>query len=111
MSRKAGMEQLADCRRRIDDVDVRLLALLNERTAIVEEIGRVKQELDLPIYEPKREDDVYRNVLANNRGPLPAEAVQRVFERIIDEMRQVQRVRMLERGGQSREHAETDNLS
>jgi len=105
------MEQLADCRRRIDEVDVRLLALLNERTAIVEEIGRVKQELELPIYEPKREEDVYRNVLSNNQGPLPAEAVQRVFERIIDEMRQVQRVRMLEPGGPSRKHAETDNLS
>jgi len=101
------MEQLADCRRRIDEVDVRLLALLNERTAIVEEIGRVKQELELPIYEPKREDEVYRNVLSNNHGPLPAEAV----ERIIDEMRQVQRVRMLKPGDQSREHAETDNLS
>lgn len=111
MSSKSGMEQLADCRRRIDAVDVRILALLNERTAIVEQIGRVKQELDLPIYEPKREDEVYRNVLDANRGPLPAEAVQRVFERIIDEMRQVQRVRMLERDGHSGKNAETDNLS
>ena len=99
MSREAGMERLAEYRRQIDEVDMRILALLNERTAIVERIGHVKQDLDLPIYEPKREDDVYRNVLENNRGPLPAEAVKRVFERIIDEMRQVQRVRMLERDG------------
>ena len=104
------MEQLADCRRRIDEVDVRILALLNERTTIVEQIGRVKQDLEMPIYEPRREDEVYRNVLANNRGPLPAEAVQRVFERIIDEMRQVQRVRMLEGDGGNPKHAETDNL-
>ena len=111
MSRDAGLERLADCRKRIDEVDLRILTLLNERTAIVEQIGRVKQDLDLPIYEPKREDDVYRNVLSHNHGPLPAAAVQRVFERIIDEMRQVQRVRMLERNRNDSNNAETDHLS
>jgi len=50
----------------------------------------------MPIYEPKREDEVFRNVTENNRGPLTAEGVKRVFERIIDEMRNVQRLRMLE---------------
>ncbi len=86
-------DDLEDCRERIDAVDVKLLALLNERTAIVEQIGRIKQELGMPIYEPKREEDVFRNVLAHNRGPLPAEAVKRLFERIIDEMRTLQRMR------------------
>lgn len=89
-----GMEQLADCRKRIDAVDLRILALLNERTRIVEEIGRIKQHLTLPIYEPKREDQVFHNVTCNNPGPLPGEAVKRVFERIIDEMRTVQRDKM-----------------
>lgn len=89
-----GLEQLADCRKRIDSVDLRLLALLNERTEIVEEIGRIKQHLTLPIYEPKREDQVFQNVTANNPGPLPPEAVKRIFERIIDEMRTVQRDKM-----------------
>ena len=88
-------EKLADCRRRIDEVDVRLLALLNERTKIVEEIGRIKHDMAMPIYEPKREDDVYRNVTAHNSGPLSADAVKRVFERIIDEMRTIQRDRMV----------------
>jgi chorismate mutase len=50
----------------------------------------------MPIYEPKREDEVFRNVTENNRGPLTAEGVKGVFERIIDEMRNVQRLRMLE---------------
>ncbi len=86
-------DDLADCRRRIDAVDVKLLALLNERTAIVEQIGRIKEELAMPIYEPKREEDVFRNVMAHNRGPLPPEAVKRLFERIIDEMRTLQRMR------------------
>lgn len=98
MNKEAGLQALAECRRRIDALDARLLELLNERTAVVEEIGRVKQSLDLPIYEPRREDQVFANVQAHNHGPLPGEAAKRIFERIIDEMRQVQRVKMLDAG-------------
>ncbi len=86
-----SMEKLAACRRQIDEVDRKLLALLNERTQIVEEIGRIKQMLSMPIYEPKREDDVFRNVTSQNHGPLPEDALKRIFERIIDEMRTIQR--------------------
>jgi chorismate mutase len=86
-----SMEKLAECRRQIDVVDLKILALLNERTQIVGEIGRIKQKLSLPIYEPKREDEVFYNVTSQNRGPLPPEALKRIFERIIDEMRTIQR--------------------
>jgi chorismate mutase len=89
------LETLARYRVQIDAIDVRLLELLNERTAIVEEIGRVKQHLQLAVYEPKREDQVFDNVLAHNHGPLTADAVKRIFERVIDEMRTVQKVNML----------------
>lgn len=78
----------------IDRIDIGILALLNERTTVVQEIGRVKQENNMAIYEPKREDKVYENVTRNNGGPLPDDAVKRVFERIMDEMRSVQRNRM-----------------
>ena len=87
--------RLASCREGIDDVDRRLVALLNERTAIVERIGQVKKEAHLPVYEPKREDAVYANVAASNSGPLPNDALQRIFERIMDEMRKVQKGRMV----------------
>lgn len=90
-----SMDKLFECRQKIDVVDQKILALLNERTRIVEEIGAIKQKLAMPIYEPKREDDVFRNVTSNNSGPLSAEAVKRVFERIVDEMRTVQRDRMV----------------
>jgi chorismate mutase-like protein len=89
-----SIQRLADCRTQIDAVDLKLLALLNERTRIVEEIGRIKQDLSLPIYEPKREDQVFHNVTSNNNGPLTAEALKRIFERIIDEMRNIQRDKM-----------------
>ena len=93
--REYTLEDLARCRELIDEVDRRLLDLLNERTAVVEEIGRIKQVLHLAIYEPKREDQVFRNVLTHNRGPLPPAAVQRIFERVIDEMRNVQKLKMV----------------
>ena len=86
--------RLEGCRREIDEVDVRILELLNQRTRVVEEIGRIKRSLAMPIYEPRREDQVFRNVTENNQGPLPADAVKRIFERIIDEMRRVQQLRM-----------------
>ena len=95
MNREEAIQVLGDCRHKIDELDLRILELLNARTRVVEQIGRIKSELAWPIYEPKREDEVFRNVTENNSGPLPAEAVKRVFERIIDEMRAVQKLRMV----------------
>jgi chorismate mutase len=89
-----SMEKLADCRRQIDAVDVKLVELLNERTQIVHEIGRIKRQFSMPIYEPKREDQVFENVSSHNPGPLSSEALKRIFERIIDEMRTVQQKKM-----------------
>ena len=86
--------ELEKCRVLVDDVDRRLVALLNERTRVVQEIGRVKRQTQMPIYEPKREDQVFANIIATNHGPLTEEAVRRIFERIIDEMRMIQRVWM-----------------
>lgn len=90
---------LSRCRERIDELDLQLLDLLNQRTTIVEEIGRIKQELHMGIYEPKREDQVFQNVLDHNRGPLPPDAVRRIFERIIDEMRTLQKLNRSRAGG------------
>src|SRR5262249_28161199 len=94
MTDKEAKAALTDCRSRIDVVDRRIVALLNERTRIVEEIGRVKRKMQMPIYEPKREDEVFANAMAANPGPLSPEAVKRIFERIIDEMRVIQKHKM-----------------
>lgn len=96
MSQQYTMDDLAECRVRIDAIDIQLLNLLNERTKIVERIGTIKRSLTLPIYEPKREDQVLANALAHNTGPLEPDAIKRVFERIMDEMRTLQRTKMVE---------------
>ena len=94
MTPEEGRQRLEEYRVVIDQIDRRIVALLNERTGIVECIGRVKRDSQLPVYEPRREDQVFANIAEANRGPISHEAVRRIFERIIDEMRSIQRARM-----------------
>jgi chorismate mutase len=98
MTPEQAREKLEEYRVTIDELDRRLVALLNERTAIVECIGQVKREAQLPVYEPRREDQVFANIAAANKGPISQEAVRHIFERIIDEMRGIQRDRMRNEG-------------
>jgi chorismate mutase-like protein len=93
MTREEALEALAAHRREVDAIDLELLELLNRRTRVVESIGKIKQAAQLPIYEPRREEEVFRNVAGHNAGPLTTEALKRIFERIIDEMRALQKMR------------------
>lgn len=94
MTPEEAQQALAECRVEIDEIDRRLVALINERTRVVERIGAIKQNVSMPVYEPKREDAVYANIMAANQGPIPNDSIRRVFERIMDEMRTLQRNRM-----------------
>ena len=81
-------------RKKIDELDRRLVELLSERAKAAQEIGRMKRNTNLPIYEPDREQIVFSNVRALNRGPLPDRDVVRIFERIMDVMRNIQKEEM-----------------
>ena len=83
---------LDDLRKRIDLLDESLVRLLNARAACALEIGRLKREMGVPIYQPQREAEVLRNVQAVNNGPLDQDAIKRLFERIIDEARHLERI-------------------
>jgi chorismate mutase len=98
MTEEEAAPQLDGLRAQIDVLDRDIVRLLNERMRVVEEIGRIKRLAHLPIYEPKRESEVFANVIESNGGPLPADGLRRVFERIIDEARTVQRTRMKQDG-------------
>jgi chorismate mutase-like protein len=98
MTEDEARRQLELYRVQIDDVDRRIVELLNERTRVVEDIGRVKREAKLPIYEPKREVQVFENVTGCNQGPLTPDALRGIFERIIDEMRKIQRIKIVADG-------------
>jgi chorismate mutase len=94
MTQDEARARLEEFRILIDDVDRRIVELLNERTRVVENIGRVKRQARMPIYEPRREDQVFANITGANHGPITHDAIRRIFERIIDEMRTIQRMRM-----------------
>jgi chorismate mutase len=82
---------LAPWRERIDLLDRAVIYLLNERATCANTIGHIKRDLGLPVYVPSREADVLANVRATNPGPLPDAAVSRLYERVIDETRALER--------------------
>jgi chorismate mutase-like protein len=85
------MEDLAPWRDRIDAIDRTIISLLNERATCAAAIGSIKHELGMPVYVPSREEDVLNNVTKSNQGPLADQAVRRLYERIIDETRSLER--------------------
>ena len=78
-------------RARIDELDEQLVALLSERASCALAIGKLKEAAGVPIYQPAREADVLRHVRAVNQGPLDDDAIGRLFERVIDEARRLER--------------------
>ena len=81
-------EQLAVYRHQIDSLDQRIVELIQQRARAVEEVGNIKREAQLPVPVPNREQQVIGKAqeLAKG-GPLPAEAVSRIYEKLVEEMR------------------------
>ena len=79
-------------RKRIDEIDQQLAKLLSERSHCVIEIGKIKRQQQLPVYDPQREKEILERLLRDNRGPLENEALKRLCERILDESRRVERI-------------------
>ncbi len=75
----------------MDELDSQLVTLLNERASCAKKIGRLKETVGLDVYQPDREIEVLKHVRARNDGPLDADAITRLFERIIDEARRLER--------------------
>ena len=83
---------IEDWRRKIDEIDKKLVELLNERSKCAIEIGRLKHDLKLRVYDPDREQEILRRIKDANGGPLDDEGLQRLFERVIDECRRIERL-------------------
>lgn len=98
----AEVLSIEDLRDRIDSIDEQLVRLLNVRVACAVEVGRLKHEAGIPVYQPDREAHVLAKVRASATelaGPLEAEAVVRIFERVIDEARRAERLASEHRAG------------
>ena len=78
-------------RKKIDELDRTLVELLNQRASAAIEIGRLKRNTDLPIYEPEREREVIANAQKASAGPLTSRDLAQIYERIMDVMRSIQK--------------------
>ena len=85
------LDAMEELRRRIDGIDRRLVRLLNDRAGCAIALGRIKRRRGLTIYQPAREEEVLGNIQRSNAGPLESAALRRLFERIIDESRWIER--------------------
>ena len=79
-------------RMEIDRLDGELLRIFNQRANYALKIGEIKKGLGIPVYDPAREKMIFQRMKAENPGPLDDDAIIRLFERVIDESRRLERV-------------------
>jgi chorismate mutase len=82
---------ISDWRKKIDAIDRMLVDVLNQRASVVIEIGRLKRQRSMPIYEPAREQEVLAHVHSCSQGPLGPRDLSQIYERIIDIMRSIEK--------------------
>lgn len=81
-----------DIRTRIDELDDELLRIFNERAGLALKIGHIKKKRGLPVFDPVREKRIFARMKKANGGPLDDEAIVRMFERVVDESRRLERI-------------------
>ncbi len=82
--------KIEDWRAKIDGIDRELLELLSRRASCVLEVGKIKNERNIKVFDPERERQIIEAILRVNRGPLDDGALRRIFERVIDECRRIE---------------------
>ena len=86
------MDEIGEWREKIDELDRKLVALLNERAQAARSIGRLKAKTKMRVYEPDREKVIFDNIARTNSGPLSESDLKQIYERIIDIMRNIQKI-------------------
>lgn len=84
--------EIDEIRKRIDLLDDELLRIFNERARLALAIGTIKKRLGLPVYDPAREKRIFARMKGANPGPLDGGAIVRLFERVVDESRRIERI-------------------
>jgi chorismate mutase len=82
--------RVQDLRERVDEVDRDLVRLLNERARIVQEIRSLKSEAGVPLFDPKREEEILRRVAEENEGPIYDSSMRDIFELILHRIRDLE---------------------
>lgn len=82
--------QIDELRGRIDEIDGELVAKLNERAGVVLAIRELKSRVRIPLYDPRREEEIFDNISRANQGPLFDDAVREIYERILHAMKDLE---------------------
>lgn len=81
--------RIAELRTRINDIDCRLVKMLNERAEVALEIRKLKPEANWGLYDPKREEEIFANLAKCNEGPLYGENLKEIYEAILHVMKEM----------------------
>ncbi|MCH7946215.1 MAG: chorismate mutase [candidate division Zixibacteria bacterium] len=87
-------KDLKEFREEINSIDIELLFLFNRRANLVIDLARIKKDKGKKLFDPERERDIFVSLTEKNPGPLTPDAVVRLFERIIDESRRLERTQV-----------------
>lgn len=87
-----------EIRQEIDRLDSELLRIFNKRAGLALQIGEIKKGLGLPVYDPTREKKIFLRMKEENSGPLDDQAIVRLFERVVDESRRLERIMTSQEG-------------
>ncbi len=90
-------KDLDKLRKEIDELDIKLLYLLNQRAELVLQVAKIKLEGGKKLFDPTRERDIFVNLTGKNPGPLTPDAIVRLFERVIDESRRLERTEVFDK--------------
>ncbi len=82
--------KIEDWRIRIDEINDQLIDLLNQRATYATEIGKLKKELGLPVFDASREQKILDSVGAKTKGPLTSDSIKKIFLTIMEETRKVE---------------------
>ena len=86
MTPDQALQLLQDSRKKIDEIDAKLVELFNQRAGVVEDVASAKRTLNKQVDDPDRREQVLAHARAQNTGPLSNEELTSIFERIIDKM-------------------------
>lgn len=81
--------RIAELRQRIDEIDCRIVQLLNERARLALEIRHLKPQVHWSLYDPRREEEIFANLARCNQGPLYAENLREIYEAILHVMKEL----------------------
>lgn len=82
-------DQIAGLRAQVDEIDCRIVALLNERAKLALRIQEVKPKLQLGLYDPRREEEIFLRLAACNEGPLYADNLREIYEAVLHVMKEL----------------------